>query len=273
MRALPKERPRERGRTLLRRLLLPQAYPLVGVTLASALVLLAAGHPRWVAFWLIAGAGAAWALGHCCAARERQLWSLCSTDPATGLANRRQFHQCIERELAQMFRSRRPLALLLFDLDHLKAINDRHGHAAGDAAIRAVAAAFKSCCRAGDLIARWGGDEFAVVASCATKNEAVALADRLCLAVREHPLRCGATPTRLSVSGGVTLADPDRATASRPSALFAAADRALYRAKARGGDRVELARVELMHAREAEADDVTLVPLGPQAREVRRWHG
>ena len=152
-----------------------------------------------------------------------------TTDVLTGLSNRRAFDARLAEELARAARHGTPLALVALDVDGLKAINDRGGHAAGDAAIRAVAEALRSTARATDLAARTGGDELAVLAPLTTGEQALALAERIRLVLRRVP----GAPT---VSIGV--ADLARAG---PRTLGATADAALYRAKAAGRDRVILA--------------------------------
>lgn len=112
------------------------------------------------------------------------------TDGLTGLANHRAFQERLHDEHARAVRHDRPLSLVVFDLDDLKTLNDHRGHAAGDEALREVARAFASCRRAGDLQARIGGDEFALIAPETTTADAVALAERT-----PHP-RTGADAVR-----------------------------------------------------------------------------
>ncbi|MFT3843023.1 MAG: GGDEF domain-containing protein [Myxococcaceae bacterium] len=252
---------------MLATLLKPRwSYPAAAGALVAALVALACVHSELWPAWMSLGIAAAWAAGHWFGAREEVLWSMSSTDVATGLVNRRHFQATLDRELAQMFRTRQKVALLLFDLDHLKAINDRFGHVAGDVAIRAAAKALKNSCRAGDLVARWGGDEFAVVAACESDAEARALGARLCQAVRN----ASQGSLALSVSGGVALADPERKLQSKPSALFAAADRALYKAKAKGGGQFEVAGTEA-RLRAIEVRDLSAMFEPAVARKAKRW--
>ncbi len=240
------------------------SYPTVCAFLVIAVgMLVSDGAPDgFDLVWMAIGAVASGTVGWALAVRELQLWALCSTDAATGLANRRHFQQALERELAQMTRTGQPVALLLIDLDGLKRINDEHGHAAGDNAIRTVASVLKMTCRAGDLVARWGGDEFAVIAASTGEAEAKRLAERISLAVREP----GHTAVRereggpqLSACVGYSIADPEHVIASRPQALFTAADEALYRAKARGHGWVEPAPFPPRHA----AMEAVLVPPTP----------
>lgn len=156
-----------------------------------------------------------------------------TTDSLTGLANRRYFH---ERVLAELKRARRygsHVSLLLIDVDRLKRINDELGHDAGDTALRQVAEALSSSCRATDLPARWGGDEFTVLAPATTAQEALALATR----IREALLRAQGSNTT-TVSIGIT--DVAQLGDSAPEAFFANADSALYAAKAAGRDRAVL---------------------------------
>ena len=119
-----------------------------------------------------------------------RLDALARTDPLTGLANRRAFLEHAQAFLSAAARSGAPLALLLLDIDRFKAVNDRFGHGAGDAVLRAVAAALRGAIRVGDLPVRWGGEEFAVLLPGTDLPAAVALAERLRAAVRDgvpHP--------------------------------------------------------------------------------------
>jgi diguanylate cyclase (GGDEF)-like protein len=242
------------------------SYPAAAGTLVAALVAVSSVHPELWPLWLALGTSAAWAAAHWFGAREETLWAISSTDVATGLVNRRHFQVSLDRELAQMSRGHQRVALLLFDLDHLKTINDRFGHAAGDVAIRTAAKALKGSCRAGDLVARWGGDEFAVVAACESEAEARTLGARLCQAV--HNASHGSLS--LSVSGGLALAEPTRPGHSKASTLFAAADRALYKAKSKGGGQLEFAGADV-RLRLAEVRDLSPM-FDPQvARKAKRW--
>ncbi len=151
------------------------------------------------------------------------------TDSLTGLPNRRHFHQAYVASLGQALASGVPLALMLIDVDHFKEINDRDGHPAGDDKLREVARGLQEVMRRGDLVARYGGDEFIVVAPHATREDALALAERL----REAAVACEA-----SVSIGVAVCPDD---AELQDGLIAAADAALYRAKQAGRNCVRAA--------------------------------
>ncbi|MBB5691219.1 two-component system cell cycle response regulator [Roseomonas alkaliterrae] len=158
------------------------------------------------------------------------------TDALTGLRNR----PYIRRHLDSLLRSGTAAAVLLMDVDRFKPLNDRYGHAAGDAALKEVAARLREQLRAVDVVGRYGGEEFMVVMSGATEEEATAVADRLRAAIADAPFDVGPVtlPVTMSigvaVSGGQTAAD----------GLIAAADAALYRAKEGGRNRVEAARPE-----------------------------
>ena len=149
-----------------------------------------------------------------------------SHDPLTGLANRRTWDEVVSREIARIGRSGSTLTVALLDLDHFKAFNDAHGHLAGDDLLRKAALRWQSRLRAGDLLARWGGEEFAVLMPDTTTTSAVSIIERL----------LDATPSDQTFSAGVVTttsqADLDE--------LMAEADAALYRAKAGGRNRVEV---------------------------------
>jgi diguanylate cyclase (GGDEF)-like protein len=156
-------------------------------------------------------------------------------DYLTGLANRRRFRAALGQELERWRRYRAPCALLLADIDFLKKINDAHGHSAGDTVIRHVAATLRALSRDNDTAARLGGEEFALLLAGANEGSAVAAAERLRASVAAEPLEGIGTVT---ISVGVASC-PAQADAER--ALYAAADAALYRAKAQGRDRSVLA--------------------------------
>jgi len=158
-----------------------------------------------------------------------RLAALSRTDPLTGLSNLRDLFERLRTELVRARLQQAPLSMLVIDLDGLKAINDRHGHRAGDAALRALADAIRSQLRATDLGARWGGDEFAVLAPNTSTRAAFALGERIRALILE---RRAASP--LTGSIGVATTDPgsdDRLDAER---LLRAADAAMYEAKRRG---------------------------------------
>ena len=161
------------------------------------------------------------------------------TDPLTGLANRRRLLGDFADVLNRSARYGTPLALLLIDLDRLKEINDRRGHAQGDRALQLVAESLRKSCRATDLPARTGGDEFLVLATNTSAGEALALAHRVCATVRRLGLPSDKEKTvpAASVTVSIGVADLDDVTMPTFVALHAAADGALYAAKAAGRDR------------------------------------
>jgi two-component system, cell cycle response regulator len=160
-------------------------------------------------------------------AREHErLGRLAGSDELTGIANRRSFNDALRRELARTNRDHRPMALLLLDLDGLKAINDGMGHAAGDRALRLLARSASEAVRHGDIVARIGGDEFAVLLPNTDASMANAVAQRIRdrLAVG----RSGESDLQVSVSIGVAVANE----ATTRMDLLRNADAELYRDKA-----------------------------------------
>jgi diguanylate cyclase (GGDEF)-like protein len=156
------------------------------------------------------------------------------TDTLTAMPNRRAFDERLELELARAARTREPLALLVGDVDRFKTVNDRFGHAAGDAALASVARVLMSECRAIDVPARIGGEEFAVLLPATEGTPALITANRLRAAVSQ--IR-DADGRPLTISFGVAEHPMAGATAAE---LLAAADSALYAAKAAGRDRAVL---------------------------------
>jgi len=154
------------------------------------------------------------------------------TDPLTGVLNRRALEDVGEREAAWSAEMRLPCAVLLFDLDHFKRINDLHGHIAGDAALRHFARVVSSTLRRTDRFGRWGGEEFLAILLGGSAAEASAAAERLRRRVSEEPVVVGGRTIPLTVSVGVASGGGDFAH------LVARADAALYRAKSGGRNQV-----------------------------------
>jgi diguanylate cyclase (GGDEF)-like protein len=157
------------------------------------------------------------------------LAQLSETDSLTGLLNARGFSARLCEELKRSSRYREPLTLLFFDLDGLKDINDRHGHRAGSMALRKAARIIRSELRETDVAARWGGDEFTLIAQKTGTETGIALADRIRRRIAD---RMAAWP--LTASVGVATADPQNTAALEPTALLREADLAMYEAKKRG---------------------------------------
>jgi len=149
-------------------------------------------------------------------------------DPLTGLANRRRWDVELAAACGAARQTGTSLAVVLADVDHFKQVNDLHGHAAGDQALRLIAGALASRVRAGDVVARLGGDELAVLLPGTDLGRAVALAEELRAAALGLDL-CGAGPGSLTLSLGVAVAAGDDAV---PEQLTVEADAHLYRAKA-----------------------------------------
>jgi len=164
-------------------------------------------------------------------------------DATTRIANRRRLDEVLEEEWQRAIRQRINISLLLLDVDHFKNFNDRYGHLAGDECLRVIADVMnRSLRRSGDLLARFGGEEFAIVLPNTDAKGAYELAEQVRLAVRNAGIANEGVPDSLmTVSVGIATAAPrlgDEATA-----LLAAADRALYSAKRGGRDRVESSAV------------------------------
>jgi diguanylate cyclase (GGDEF)-like protein len=166
-----------------------------------------------------------------------RLVSLSNQDPLTGLQNWRVLQDRIRDELARVRRYRQPLSLLLLDLDGLKRINDVHGHAAGTAALLRLGDALRRGAREVDTAARWGGDEFALLAPSTSLEAAVELGERLRAQAEASADESG--QVRFTVSVGVASVEPPVDDIARVAQqLWADADAALYEAKGHGRNRV-----------------------------------
>lgn len=167
-------------------------------------------------------------------ANER-LSQLAVTDSLTGLANRRALFETMNREIERSKRHSHPLAIIMFDIDRFKAINDLHGHTAGDRVLQRVAELARSVVRSGDLLARYGGEEFLLLAPETDSLHAVQLAERIRIALHAADVPVDHTTIRFTASFGIaSLKEDDRDA----SAVIARADQALYAAKEGGRNRV-----------------------------------
>lgn len=168
-------------------------------------------------------------------AANRQLQELAVTDPLTGLLNRRALFDLMRREMDRERRHRHGLALIVFDIDRFKEVNDRHGHAAGDLVLQHVAATTGRMIRGTDAMARYGGEEFVLVAPETDEAGALDLAERMREALRSTEIAVDHEILRVTASFGVAMLHPDD---QEPEQVLQRADRALYAAKAAGRDRV-----------------------------------
>lgn len=167
---------------------------------------------------------------------NRQLERLSTTDPLTGLANRRSFMTRLNSEVGHSQRTGVALSLIMVDLDHFKAVNDHYGHQGGDEVLRAVAAILAGQMRPYDLAARFGGEEFAVILPETGVAAALQVAERLRAQVASHSFAAPLAALQVTASLGVaTLPSPAFDTAE---ALIRSADDALYHAKHQGRNRV-----------------------------------
>jgi diguanylate cyclase (GGDEF)-like protein len=153
---------------------------------------------------------------------------LAETDQLTGLYNRHKLSDALESEIERTLRYDRPLSMIMLDMDNLKAINDTHGHLAGDEVLKAVADSIRRYIRGSDTAGRFGGDEFVIILPEIDLSNAVQVAERIC----EHIQSLGYKQKRVSISAGVVQWD-DRYESQ--DQFHAAADMALYEAKRAGG--------------------------------------
>jgi diguanylate cyclase (GGDEF)-like protein len=178
----------------------------------------------------VIGSQARWNLIEAQVENAARLAELAERDGLTGLLNHRAFHERLAQELAGAVRNHSALALLVIDLDRFKRINDTHGHLVGDAVLQAVTETIQGAARAGDVAARVGGEEFCLLLPATDLTGAQALGERIRSAVGDIE-----RPSRITVSIGISVYPSDAMTAAN---LFDGADRAMYRAKGGGRNRV-----------------------------------
>lgn len=156
------------------------------------------------------------------------------TDGLTGLLNRRAFYEAAQREVERSTRFERPLAVLMLDLDHFKAINDSHGHLVGDKVLSHFASLLRQTARGSDVVARYGGEEFVVLLPESSLEPGMALAERLRENLRDSPLLIDGQAIAVTASMGLTVLRPPEGV----EAMLSRADTALYHAKSGGRDRI-----------------------------------
>jgi diguanylate cyclase (GGDEF)-like protein len=160
------------------------------------------------------------------------------TDPLTGVLNRRSIVERLEAACSRAQTRGLPIALLFIDLDHFKEINDTHGHAAGDACLRAIIGPIQAELRQSDVIGRYGGEEFVVILSSADAASARPIAERILERVADVQVEGFGAPIRLTCSIGVASSDTLGVWGEH---LIARADAAVYAAKRSGRNRVRIA--------------------------------
>lgn len=158
------------------------------------------------------------------------------TDELTGLPNRRMFDAAVRTRLENMVRYAWRFGLLVVDIDNFKAVNDQFGHAVGDAVLAGVAKTIQGAVRAGDMVARWGGEEFAVLVEASEAGGLAETAERVRALVAQSEVRHEALVLKVQVSAGGSLASRD----DTPESLFERADGALYSAKRSGRDQIAI---------------------------------
>jgi diguanylate cyclase (GGDEF)-like protein len=185
--------------------------------------------------------------GNLVAARE-ELRFRATHNALTGIANHATVLEAMQREHARQERSGISFAICLLDLDHFKRVNDTYGHLCGDAVLKETARRIADCVRPYDIVGRYGGEEFLVVAPSTDAAGAYALAERVRRRIEAEPIHADAEWLRITASCGVAVNSPavDRKT------LLNSADRALYRAKEQGKNRSELATASLESVRVKE---------------------
>jgi diguanylate cyclase (GGDEF)-like protein len=174
---------------------------------------------------------------------EMTFRALARTDFLTGIASRMYFFESAEREFARSVRHKTPLTLLALDLDHFKNINDQHGHSHGDRVLQSFVETVGTYLRSTDVFGRTGGEEFCILLPDTDLAGAHTLAKRIVKGVRQYPAMVGKQALHYTVSVGVSERGPQHANFE---ALMVHADQQLYRAKALGRDRVEVANAAPM---------------------------
>lgn len=165
---------------------------------------------------------------------NKRLIEMAMTDSLTGLSNRRHFFDHLEQEVCRVNRNRQNISLFMLDVDHFKKVNDTHGHQTGDTVLQAIAAILRNRIRRSDMVARIGGEEFAVLLSDTDSIEAMHLAEQIRISIKNYSFQtCDGQSMKLTCSIGVC-----GSAGCNTEQLYKYADLALYHAKNSGRDRV-----------------------------------
>jgi diguanylate cyclase (GGDEF)-like protein len=189
---------------------------------------------------------------------------LAAADPLTGAANRRAIIEALNRDVARAIRTREPLALMMLDLDHFKRINDTYGHLAGDAVLRSLMALVRQRIRSQDIVGRYGGEEFLVVLPDTPLAGVERLAQDLCDAVAAHSVVYQGQRIPVTVSIGAVGGRLELNVSW--DVLIHAADKALYRAKDAGRNRIEVT-TDMAPIRRSHDPDLGLETFPPSMTE------
>ncbi|PWV99145.1 diguanylate cyclase (GGDEF)-like protein [Hoeflea marina] len=166
--------------------------------------------------------------------RSQTLEHAAVTDAMTGMYNRRYFDEALVEYLAAFKRIRKPIGMAVFDLDHFKSVNDTYGHDVGDEVLRRVAGCFQDFTRYHDVVARLGGEEFAILSPNINERQLFDLSDRVRQAVSQLNLEAGNVTLRVTISVGLAIWDGSESGED----LYRRADKQLYEAKRKGRNRV-----------------------------------
>jgi diguanylate cyclase (GGDEF)-like protein len=218
----------------------PWSYVIAAPTSEVFVSINGSGH--WLPWLILGGLSililfAAWLTIRLLAGRRRlddlnaKLIAIARTDPLTGLSNRLHLTELLDTLLPNAYRRGQPVSVLMIDIDHFKHLNDTYGHRAGDQALRHVAHRLHTSLREGDLLARWGGEEFLAVLPDTDLKEGMAVAERLCRLLADVPIEMGEKDVLVAIQTSVGVAEFAGDTLD---ALVDRADLGLYEAKAAG---------------------------------------
>ena len=168
---------------------------------------------------------------------QKKLETMATTDKLTGLANRQIFDFLFTQTLKTNERQKSPLSMVLIDVDHFKQVNDTHGHAIGDKTLQEISTILQELVRGADVVFRWGGEEFLLLLSNCNRNQAAQLAERTRNRIQKQTLSYGKEKIQVTISLGVAEIYPRESSGD----FIERADKALYRAKNAGRNRVEVA--------------------------------